>query len=85
MGDRVQEEDGLVLGAVAEADVGAFSHVLGRGHGTRVLGAIWLGGGRGVGIEQDEGVGREARRGQRDVEAAREVRREVRVGLEMCW
>ena len=80
---RVQEENGLVFRAMAESDVGPFCHILGAALGARFFGAISLGRTGCVIVDRNERVGREPRDGQRDMEATRQVCRQVRVGLEV--
>jgi hypothetical protein len=82
-GTGVQEENGLVFRAVAEAKKRALGQVLCGGLGARVAGAIALGRG-GVGVDADQAVGREPRDGDLDVEAAGEVSRDLGVGLGVC-
>lgn len=65
---------------MAEPEEGPLGHVLGSGHGTRVAGAIALGGAR-VCVDADERVGGEAGGWDGDVEAAGEVGSQLGVRL----
>lgn len=76
----VQESHGLILGTMPHPEKGPLGQVLGSGHGRPVSGAIALGRAR-VCVEAEERVGREAGRRHRDMEAAGEVCRQLRVGL----
>ena len=64
-------------------DLDMGSNVSSELDGAPLLAAIGPLGRAGVGVEGEQGVGEELGRGQRDVEAAGELRGEMGVGLEV--
>lgn len=80
---RLQKQDGLILRAMTKPDEGPVGHVLGTSHGTPLLAAIVALGGRGVGVEGDQGVGGQLCRGDVDMESAGEVCCDLGVGLKV--
>ena len=80
---RLQEQDGLILGAMAEPDEGPVGHVLGTSHSTPLLASIVALGGRGVGVEGNQGVGGQLCRRYVDMESTGEMCRDLGVGLKV--
>lgn len=80
---NLQEQNGLVLRAMAQPEEGSVRHVLGAGHSAALLSSIdALGAGR-VRIQGNETVRAQPGGGQVDVEPTGEVAGNVRVGLEV--
>lgn len=73
----------MTLAAVAQPEVRPLRHILGAGHGASFLPSINTLGGGSVGVEGDEGVGRQASGRYVDVEATGEMGGDVGVGLKV--
>ena len=82
-GINLQKHHGLVLGSSSQAGEGSMGQLLGTAHSAPFFGDIVALGGRGVGVQRDQGVGGQPGGGQRNVESAGQVGGDVCIGLEV--
>ena len=79
----IQEYYGLIFRSLPEAHIRSLGQVFGGLVGTSIFATFRSSTGVSIGIERDDGMRGERCRGKVGMEAAREMRGQVRVGLQM--